>query len=106
MQSFEEAERARDTDALIAHFAAIPEFHIYSDGNRLSYDEMTSDIRKTFPTLRSIEGGFVDLNVIVLAADAALVAGTFREGQRTHPAIPHAFVEWRHGYGARSMGDG
>jgi len=35
MQSFEQAERARDSDALIAHFAAIPEFHIYSDGTRL-----------------------------------------------------------------------
>jgi ketosteroid isomerase-like protein len=80
MHSFEQAERARDAEALIAHFAAVPEFHIYSDGTRLSYDEMASYIRSTFPTLRSIEGGFVDLNVMVLAPDAALAAGTFREG--------------------------
>jgi len=80
MRSFEHAERARDAEALIAHFAAIPEFHIYSDGTRLSYDDMTAYIRSTFPTLRSIEGGFVDLNVIVLAPDSALAAGTFREG--------------------------
>jgi len=44
-----------------------------------SYNEMTGFIRKTFPTLRSIEGGFDDLSVIVLAPDAALAAGTFRE---------------------------
>ena len=79
MHSFEQAERARDAESLIAHFAAIPEFHIYSDGTRLSYDEMAAYIRKTFPTLRAIEGGFIDLNVIVLAPDAALAAGTFRE---------------------------
>ena len=79
MHSFERAERARDAESLIAHFAAIPEFHIYSDGIRLSYDEMAAYIRETFPTLRAIEGGFVDLEVIVLAPDAALAAGTFRE---------------------------
>jgi ketosteroid isomerase-like protein len=80
MHSFEQAERARDAQSLIAHFAPVPEFHIYSDGTRLSYDEMTAYIRQTFPTLRAIEGGFVDLKVIVLAPDAALAAGTFREG--------------------------
>src|SRR3954469_1119817 len=80
MHSFEQAERARDAEGLIAHFAAIPQFHIYSDGTRLSYDEMAAYIRRTFPTLRSIEGGFVDLNVMALAPDAALAAGTFREG--------------------------
>src|SRR5437867_12283019 len=58
IHSFERAERARDAEALIAHFAAIPEFHIYSDGARLSYDEMTALVRRTLPTLRSIEGGF------------------------------------------------
>jgi len=80
IHSFERAERARDAEALIAHFAAIPEFHIYSDGARLSYDEMTALVRRTLPTLRSIEGGFVDLHIMVLAPDAALAAGTFREG--------------------------
>ncbi len=79
MRSFEEAERARDAEAVIAHFAAIPGFHIYSDGTRLSYDEMTGFVRQMFPMLQSIEGGFTDLTVIVLAPDAALAAGTFRE---------------------------
>jgi ketosteroid isomerase-like protein len=79
MHTFEEAGRARDVDAFIGYFADISGFHVYSDGNRQSYDEVISGIRKTFPTLRSIEGGFVDLNVIVLAPDAALMSGTFRE---------------------------
>ena len=79
MRSFEDAERARDADALFAHFARVPEFHIYSDGARLSYDEMTALIRQTFPTLRSLEGGIVDLHVFALAPDAALTTGTFRE---------------------------
>ena len=79
MHSFEQAERARDAETLIAHFARVPEFHIYSDGNRLSYDGMAGYIREAFPTLRSIEGGFVDLNIIVLAPDAALATGAFRE---------------------------
>lgn len=79
MRSFEEAERARDAEALLAHFAAVPEFHIYNDGNRLSYDDMAGYVRATFPTLRSIEGGFVNLDVMVLASDAALTTGTFRE---------------------------
>ncbi len=79
MNSFEQAERERNAEALIAHFAPVPEFHIYSDGNRLSHDAMTAYIRETFPTLRSIDGGFVDLKIWVLAPDAALATGTFRE---------------------------
>jgi ketosteroid isomerase-like protein len=79
MRSFEQAERERDAEALIAHFAPVPEFHIYSDGSRLSHDEMATYIRETFPTLLSIDGGFVDVKIWVLAPDAALVTGTFRE---------------------------
>ena len=79
MEAFERAERALDAEALIATFARVPEFHIYSDGKRLSYDAMTAYIHDAFPALKSIEGGFVDLRVFVLAPDAALAAGAFRE---------------------------
>jgi ketosteroid isomerase-like protein len=79
MRSFAEAERARDAAALIAHFAPVPEFHVYNDGDRLTYESMVAGLRATFPTLKAIEGGFSDLNVLVLAPDAALATATFRE---------------------------
>jgi uncharacterized protein (TIGR02246 family) len=77
MQSFEAAERALNAEQLIGHFA--PDFYIHNDGQRLSYDEMTTAVRAVFPTLRSIEGGFSDVNVAVLAPDAALTTATFQE---------------------------
>ena len=79
VHSFEDAERETDADALLAHFAPVPEFHIYSDGQRISHEAMTAYIRESFPALQSIEGGFVDLTIWVLARDAALATGTFRE---------------------------
>lgn len=79
MRSFEAAERARDAEGLIAHFAAVPDFHLYNDGQRVTYDDMVAGLRRTFPSLRSIEGGFSDIHVIVLSADAALATATFRE---------------------------
>ena len=45
----------------------------------VSYDEMVTYIRETFPALLSIDGGFVEVKIWVLAPDAALVTGTFRE---------------------------
>jgi ketosteroid isomerase-like protein len=79
MASFERAQRARDGEALLAHFAAVPEFHLYNDGRRLAFDDMAAGVRAIFPTLRAIEGGFEDVQVIVLAADAALATARFRE---------------------------
>jgi hypothetical protein len=37
VRSFEAAERARDPERLIAHFASVPEFHFYHDGRRATY---------------------------------------------------------------------
>jgi ketosteroid isomerase-like protein len=79
MRSFEAAERALDAERLIAHFAPVPDFHVYNDGQRVSYDVMTAGLRQAFAALRVIEGGFSDIHVIVLAADAALATATFRE---------------------------
>jgi uncharacterized protein (TIGR02246 family) len=79
MKSFEEAQRARDAERLIAHFAPVRDFHVYNDGSRVSYDAMSAAVRATFPTLQSIEGGFQDVRVIVLAPDAGLATATFRE---------------------------
>jgi uncharacterized protein (TIGR02246 family) len=79
MQSFEAAERALDAEGLIGHFAGGPDFYIYNDGHRLTYDVMASAVRGAFPTLQSMEGGFSDIHVIVLAPDAALATARFQE---------------------------
>jgi uncharacterized protein (TIGR02246 family) len=79
MQSFEAAERALNGEALIGHFAESPDFYLYNDGERLDRDAMAAGVRAAFPGLRSIEGGFSDLKVVVLAPDAALATTVFRE---------------------------
>src|SRR5512135_2289692 len=79
MRSFETAERALDAEALISQFAESPDFHVYNDGQRVSYEAMVANIRAGFPKLRAIRGGFRDIHVIVLAPDAALATAGFRE---------------------------
>ena len=79
MRSFEDAQRARDAEGLLAHFAPSAEFHLYNDGQRLPYEVMAAGVRQAFPSLRSIEGGFEGLTVLVLAPDAALATAAFRE---------------------------
>ena len=97
MRSFEEAERSLDAERLIRHFASSPDFYIFNDGHRLTYDSMTAGVRSAFPTLQSIEGGFGDLDVIVLAADAALATAMFQETvtDRTGKQIrQHGAASW------------
>jgi len=79
MRSFEDAERALDAERLIAHFADVPDFHLHNDGACLSYEAMAAAVRASFPTLRSMEGGFSDIRILVLAADAALASARFQE---------------------------
>ena len=79
MRSFEAAERARDPERLVALFAPVPDFRVYNDGERITYDVMVAGVRQTFPTLRSIEGGFSGLHVIVLSSEAALATTSFHE---------------------------
>ena len=97
MRSFEAAERALDAEKLISHFAAGPEFYMYNDGQRLTYQEMTTGVRGAFPTIRSIEGGFSDLRVLALASDAALATARFQEtvtdGAGGH-AVQHGAATW------------
>ena len=79
MASFEAAERALDPDALVAHFATDAGCYMYNDGVRLTRDEIVAGVRAAFPTLRSLEGGFRNLEIHVLAADAALATALFEE---------------------------
>jgi hypothetical protein len=55
VRSFEAAERARDPEQLLAHYASGPEFHFYHDGRRANYDVIAAGVRKALPGVRSLE---------------------------------------------------
>lgn len=78
VRSFEAAERARDPERLIAHYASVPEFHFYHDGRRAAYDVMAAGVRRALPGVRSLEVTYGDVEVSVLSAEYALVSATFR----------------------------
>jgi len=97
MRSFEAAERALDADTLLEHFANVSDFYMFNDDQRLTYEMMATGVRSAFPTLRAIEGGFSDLNVTVLASDAALVAARFQEtvtDRNGNAATQHGTATW------------
>ena len=79
MASFEAAERALDPDALVTHFSEAADFYMYNDGLRLTREEIVGGVSQTFPTLRSLEGGFTGLQIHVLGSDAALATALFEE---------------------------
>jgi ketosteroid isomerase-like protein len=78
MHAFENAERSRDLDALISHFAQVPEFRVYSDGVRVDYESLVAQIRSTFPAVAQVEGGFESIEVSVLGRDAAVASASFQ----------------------------
>ena len=84
MASFEDAERALDAKALIGHFSDNGDFYMHSDGQRLTREAIAGGVSQAFPTLRSLEGGFSDLQIHVLADDAALATAVFFETITTH----------------------
>jgi ketosteroid isomerase-like protein len=97
VRSFEAAERALDAEALVSHFSTGPAFYIYSDGQRLTYDVMSTAVRGVFPTLRSIEGGFEDIDIMVLSPDTALVTAAFQEtvtDRGGNQVVQHGSATW------------
>jgi ketosteroid isomerase-like protein len=97
IRSFEAAERALDAEKLVSHFSTRPEFYIYNDGQRLTYDVMAAAVRGAFPTLRSIEGGFEDLDIMVLSPDAVLVTAKFQEtvtDRNGNQTVQHGAASW------------
>ncbi len=76
-RAFQAAERARDAERTIAHLA--PDFYMYNDGVRSSYDSVVASIRSTFGTFQHFEPRWRDLAVRVLGPDAALVTLIFRD---------------------------
>ncbi len=77
LRSFESAQRTLDPDAVIAFLA--PEFSMLQDGVRVDRDSTVEQIRSSLPTLRAFEPRFDDVQVVVLAPDAALTSMTFRD---------------------------
>ncbi len=78
MRSFEVAERARDAEALVAHYASVPEFYFYHDGRRATYDVMVAGVRKGLPAVRSLDVTYADVEVSPLATEYALASATFQ----------------------------
>jgi ketosteroid isomerase-like protein len=77
IRSFEAAERARDAERLVAHYAAGPEFYFYHDGRRATYDVMATGVRKALPAVRSLNVTYADIEVSALGAEYALASATF-----------------------------
>lgn len=76
-RSFLNAQLAKDAERVIGHLA--PEFYMYVDGSRSGYDSVTAQIRRTFPTLASFQSEFLDIEVVVLGPNGALVSTRFRD---------------------------
>ncbi len=77
MGAFEEAERSRDPERLIAYLAL--DFYMYTDGIRTSYDSVAASMRRNLGAMQHFEPGFDNIEVRVLGRDAALVSLTFRD---------------------------
>ena len=60
-------------------FSNAGDFYMHNDGQRLGFEAVAGAVRNAFPTLSALEGGFVGLDVHVLAADAALTTARFQE---------------------------
>ena len=77
VRSFEAAERARDAEKLVAHYASVPEFYFYHDGRRATYDVMATGVRKALPAVRSLNVTYSDVEVSALGSEYAIASATF-----------------------------
>lgn len=77
VRAFEAAERARDVERTISHLA--PDFYMYTDGVRTSYDSVVASIRNSMPTFDHFEPGFASVEVVALGPNAALTSMTFHD---------------------------
>jgi len=79
MQSFEAAERSRDPERLLTHFASVPDFQIYHDGRGpATHAVLSAGTRGALPAVRSLDVTYSNLNISVLAPEYALLSATFR----------------------------
>lgn len=98
VRSFEAAERAREPEELLAHYASGPECRFYHDGRRANYDVIAAGVRKALPAVRSLDVVYNDVELTVLSAEHALVSATFRRDlviNSTGAAVHHeGGVSW------------
>ena len=78
IRSFEAAERARDAEAVVAHYASVSEFYFYHDGRRATYDVMVAGVRKGLPAVQSLDVTYADVEVSAPGAEQALASATFQ----------------------------
>ncbi len=88
--AFADAERARDPELVLAHIA--PEFYMYVDGRRASYDSVSSQILQTLPSLLSFETTWSDMEVRALGMNHALVTFRFRDRMTDSAGSTVSFV--------------
>jgi hypothetical protein len=79
VRAFMVAELARDAEAATRHFLPAPDFRVHSDLDRFDYDSARAIMARTLPSLRSIEGGFDTVEVMVIGPGAALATTPFHE---------------------------
>ena len=77
VRSFEAAERSRDAEGLVAHYASVPEFYFYHDGRRTTYDLMAAGVRKALPAVRSLNVTYSDVEISALDSACAIASATF-----------------------------
>ncbi len=76
-RSFQEAERTRNAERIVAHLA--PDFYIYVAGVRTTSAESVEMIRQSMPTLSTFEPTWDHLEVRVLGRNAAVASFVFRD---------------------------
>jgi ketosteroid isomerase-like protein len=76
-RAFADAQRARDGARALEHIAS--DFFMYADGRRLGYDSVAATVLRSYAAVRHYEPGFSNIEVIVLARDAAIASFQFRD---------------------------
>ena len=79
VRAFMAAELARDAEAATAHFLRSADFRVHSDLERFEYDSARAVVARTLPSLRSVEGGFDTVEVMVIGPAAAIATTPFHE---------------------------
>ncbi len=76
-RAFEDAQRLLDPRLVVKHLSQ--DFYMYNDGVRADRDVTVRQIQQTLPSLRYIDPGFEDIEVMVLSPEGAVVSFTFHD---------------------------